>query len=400
MGSSSREKHRHSSSSSHKRKRDEHEHSSSKRSKSGEGDSHRHSSSSRSSNRDRDGHRSSSSSSHKRKRDDNDDGDFPAEYRDLLKGGTDRDFYDEDEEQDLIIQQKMKQAKRAKFTIPELDKFDPDTMKPMSSLLVVGKRWTCKSTTVRNFLPSLSGKDIKARDPETGKRYKPMRRSVVFCSTEKYAHEWEKTCGIDPKDCHYELTIAKVERYVKEQKMLAEMYGSNNPEYGLQIIIDDFGFDRRILSHKVIADIMSNGRWFNTVLIIIVQEAIAVPKQFRNQFDVIIATREFTTEGQNDLRRWYFGAIRDGRTFAEVIEKYTENYGVLVNVNNSQKNKVTDVYFWYRGKKGFEPKRSLNWYKNPLKIEKYIAKFKEFSKRKAEKERRRRHGGSDKHGRK
>lgn len=117
------------------------------------------------------------------------------------------------------------------------------------------------------------------------------------------------------------------------------------------LILDDFLQDAALFTKdRNLKFTLFNGRHLHINLLMIMQY-ICPPgwgPAYRAQCDYIFVLRENSVQNRKRIWEMYAGCIPTFKLFNQIMDKVTENYGVLVIDNRTQSNKLSDQIFCYR----------------------------------------------------
>ena len=224
----------------------------------------------------------------------------------------------------------------------EISKFDPRILEKRRLnghspvILFVARRGSGKSTALVDIL-SYFNNDIPfvcmSGTEEVNGFYK------------KYIHE---AC------IYYEFDKNVIENIMEKQKELGSEYErkgedfKKHPEHGVGILLDDLSYDKAIMKNKCFSEIFKNGRHTNIITIIVFQYITDIHPSQRDNADYVFVSSQNKKDGVDKLYKYFFGMFDKVADFKKVLDKCTENYGMLVLDNNSRSNRIEDQVFWYR----------------------------------------------------
>lgn len=206
-------------------------------------------------------------------------------------------------------------------------KFDPRKMTPHAVVLMIAKR--------------RSGKSVLVKDLMYYKR-KELLTGVAMSGTESgngFYGEW-----IPPVFVYSDFDKEALQRLVDRQKKMTKA-GKAMPVF---VILDDLGFDRKIMTDKLIRELFLNGRHYKITLFLCLQYALDIPPALRSNIDVVIVLKENVF--REKLYKNFFSMVPNLGTFNTIMDSVTADHGALVLDNTSHSSKLTDNIFWYRAK--------------------------------------------------
>jgi|EP00966_Prymnesium_polylepis_P075217 GTPase SAR1 family protein len=214
-----------------------------------------------------------------------------------------------------------------------LDKFDPESIKPHRSLLVVGRSGVGKSTVALDLLRNLAP------------RYD---YGIFFCPT---ANEFRK---IAPSCFVYEtsLDLAVLTKIMEIQKSIL----SEGKSRSVLLVTDDCASEKSVFASTAVRSLLMNGRHLHIQWMNIVQYVYSIPPDARSQIGYWICCNE-TNHG--NLKRLHAGAFG-------VVEKYSEFKLIFQQLTVDHKVAILDCTDG-----GGELSQQLYWYKAELKQPKF-----------------------------
>ena len=123
------------------------------------------------------------------------------------------------------------------------------------------------------------------------------------------------------------------------------------------MVIDDTGFDKKLLSSKELYEVVLNGRHLNITVVIMLQDPASMPLALRGQMDYVFSLGESFPVNQERLYKWFFGVYPSLKDFRKNFEKITSNYGAIVLDNTVQNfRSPNDCIFHYKATPGLRYK--------------------------------------------
>jgi hypothetical protein len=212
-----------------------------------------------------------------------------------------------------------------------IKKFNPRKMTPHAVILMIAKRRSGKSVLVKDLMYYLR------HDILTG---------VAMSGTESgngFYGSW-----IPPVFVYSDFDKEALQRLVNRQKKMTKL-GKATPVF---VILDDLGFDRKIMTDKLIRELFLNGRHYKITLFMCLQYALDIPPALRSNIDVVIVMKENVF--REKLYKNFFQIVPNFSMFNTIMDSVTENHGALVLDNTSSSSKLADNIYWYRAKFGRE----------------------------------------------
>ncbi len=230
------------------------------------------------------------------------------------------------------------------MSIPKIKirKFNPEILEERRikgnppTIVVIGKRGTGKSTLITDLLWHM--------------RLIPM--FICMSGTEegngfygKYMH---------PLLIHGEYKKEIVSNLIKQQRtklkkcVKSEIDPNTRPDLGVGLLLDDCGFDKKIMTGKDIRMLFMNGRHWKICFMTSLQYCMGIPPDLRTNIDFVFCLRENIAANQKRLYDNFFGCFKKFAHFQEAFVECTNNYECLVLDNTSKSTKVEDCVFYYK----------------------------------------------------
>lgn len=140
-----------------------------------------------------------------------------------------------------------------------------------------------------------------------------------------------------------------VENVMNRQKSLVSKF-KKAPHTGMFMILDDLGYDSKILREKSLRSLFMNGRHFNIFLCMTFQYLKDMPPAIRGNIDYIFILKDNSRENAEKLFQSFGGVFPDFPSFRHVMECCTENYECMVIDNTSNSKNLEDNVFWYKAR--------------------------------------------------
>jgi hypothetical protein len=179
---------------------------------------------------------------------------------------------------------------------------------------------------------------------------KLLKRVVVMSGTERYNKIYQRRLKVKGVYISEGFDTDFLEAVVGHCEKSAHIHGGNIPSQGTLIVLEDLAFNKKFYEHPLIKKIIFNGRWLNIALMILVQEPMKFPKEYRSNLDYCFTTREFSPQQQKNLLDYYFGAggFTTVRQFDECMRTYSMGNNVIVmDYTQKRVNKISDCVFYY-----------------------------------------------------
>ena len=209
----------------------------------------------------------------------------------------------------------------------DLKYFRPDKIPRDSTIAIVSKRRTGKSTLIRNLVF-----DIKPS------------KVVAFIGSEAASTFYSKF--IPDLFIYQHWDPEALQRIFAYQR--AHFTGDDNDI--ITVIIDDFGFDTNVMKSRELRELFQNGRHLGIQVILALQFLRSVPLVNRGNFDIICVLKENNKNNQRILHEECFSVFETLADFRRVLTQTTADYGVLVQDNTSRGTTIEESVMYYRAK--------------------------------------------------
>ena len=210
----------------------------------------------------------------------------------------------------------------------KIKRFNPQQLKPDRICLFVGKRGTGKSTLLRDIMYHMRGYiDVP----------------TAMTPTEDSAEMFESCM---PASCvHRDFHEGTVDRIIAHQRKAAKK--KKEPRHVL-LVLDDMGFDKKVLKGKNMRDLFMNGRHYSVTLCLTLQYCIDMGPDLRSQIDYCFCLREPIISNRCKLWKYFFGGFSHFQDFCSVFDTCTANNECLVIDNTIKSNNLADFIFYYK----------------------------------------------------
>jgi hypothetical protein len=162
------------------------------------------------------------------------------------------------------------------------------------SSIILGKPYTGKTTIIKNMFSNLF---------ESG-----ITRFRVVTPTPQ---EWESNTVVPE--------VQNLERIWEDQKYFSRDTGSK-----LVVILDNCGYNRKIMNSTTLSEIVINGHYYNTTLICSIQYLSDIPPALHSFFDIVFACRSLRLPDLQKLHRFFSNE-----------ETYDEFYNIIAEISTT-----------------------------------------------------------------
>ena len=222
-------------------------------------------------------------------------------------------------------------------------RFDPTTIKPDATVLLLGKRGTGKSTLLIDLMSYMESKLY------AGIAMAPTQDSIdMFESFLPRALVFSDFNA----DAVGRLMNAKrlLSRMNKRKQKRATERGEAYTKRHIAVLLDDCMSDKKNLKHNEVRDVFMNGRHEDVFFVNLQQYLMDMGPELRAQIDYVFVMRDSSHDSRVKLWRNFFGMFGDYQDFADLLDSCTENYECLVLNTRVQSNKFQDCIFWYKAR--------------------------------------------------
>lgn len=219
----------------------------------------------------------------------------------------------------------------------ELKKFDPNSIKDDSTIVLIGKRNTGKSFCMKDILS----------------HHKNIPIGMTISPTEIANKYFEKF--IPKMLIHESYTQEIIQKFMDRQVNTCKKVNKEKERTGYSsidprafLILDDCLYDNSWTKDINIKSCFMNGRHYKIFFLITMQFPLGIPPHLRANIDYIFIFRDNMIRNKQKIYEHYAGMFPNFDVFRTVMDSCTENYECLVINNKVQSNKIEDQVFWYK----------------------------------------------------
>ena len=213
-----------------------------------------------------------------------------------------------------------------------LRRFEPKSMPDNSTMILLGKRRTGKTTLVLDILHA--------------KRRIPC--GIVISGTEESNHTYS---GLVPDLFIYsEYKPEILDKIIVRQRKLINKAQQKAVDTRVFIILDDVMYDKTIRKSTQLRLIFMNGRHYKMFFMATCQYLMDIPPAIRANLDYTVVLREPVLSNRQKIHTYFAGIVPDFKVFCGIMDATTANYECLVVDNTSRSTDIADVLFWYKAK--------------------------------------------------
>ena len=213
----------------------------------------------------------------------------------------------------------------------KIKRWDPQTMKTTSTILLVGRRGAGKSTLMTDLAWHFAQRDC-------------FDLALGMSPTDESS---ESLGSFLPKTLIYDsFREDKIAALMASQK--AAWKRGHGPH--VVLFLDDCAYDKSCFRSTTMRELFMNGRHRRICLVFAVQYLMDMPPDIRSNIDVVIAARDPIHSSREKLWKCFFGLFRTIEEFNLTFSACTANYETLVMHGNtgSQSNDIEDCIFWHK----------------------------------------------------
>jgi hypothetical protein len=214
-----------------------------------------------------------------------------------------------------------------------IKRFDPKAMKRDATCFIYGKRRSGKSVLVRDLMYYL----------------KDMPRGFVISESEKsnpfFRHFIPRSYIFDS----YEKKVVE-KIFQQQEKIVARENGPNEGNNCFMIMDDCLPNVQMWKKDETIRKCMFNGRHVNLLLFIVMQNCMALPPEFRGNFDYVFIFKDIILNNRKRLYENFAGIVPHMEIFKKLMDHVTDDHGCLVIDMTGDKNHWQECVYWYKAK--------------------------------------------------
>ncbi len=210
------------------------------------------------------------------------------------------------------------------------------------TICIIGKRNSGKSVIIGDLLYYLSKQKVP--------------RACVFSATEEsssnafFSNHIPDSFIFSHCDLEDRLTkLCKNQEALKMNKKIGLI--PSETDLRVVVVLDDIGFERKILNCPIVNEIFMNGRHHEITLILTLQNIMQLSPKMRSNCDFTFCLKEDNQLQIKNLYENYFGSFKKKSHFEVAFNACTENFGCIVK-DGSTGTPPENVICWYKAKHG------------------------------------------------
>lgn len=166
---------------------------------------------------------------------------------------------------------------------------------------------------------------------------------LVFCGSAATRKQYE---SIVPKRFIYpEIDVPVLETLIEMQERAVE----KKEAHKVAVIIDDCGFQSKVLRHRVFRRLLMNGRHYKIFFILSLQYSMGILPALRGQVDYVICSQEKSVQYRKRIYENYSIGFTTFKGFDRVFLACTQNFeSFVIAVAASNSAKIEDNVFFFR----------------------------------------------------
>ncbi len=206
--------------------------------------------------------------------------------------------------------------------------FDPSTMKPDATVMMIGRRGSGKSTLISDVMYN-------------------MRDQFSFGLAMSPTEDSSASLGeFLPRACIYnEFSDSAIGQMLRYQRANVDV--KNHRFRNMFLIMDDCGFDNKSLKSKNMREVFMNGRHRKMFIVYAVQYLMDIPSALRGQIDYVFVTHDNMISNREKLWKYFFGMFNDYKDFSKVMDTCTDGRNCIVLNTTVRSNRPEDCVSWY-----------------------------------------------------
>ncbi len=199
-----------------------------------------------------------------------------------------------------------------------------------STVLLLGKRGTGKSTLMRSLMYSVKDK------LDFGLAMSPTEESTGSLG------------GFVPRTCFYNgFSGAALDVMLEIQRKAIKKKGKEACR-NMYLILDDCGYDKKLMKGANMRELFMNGRHRNMFHMSTFQYMMDVPCDIRGNVDFVFALKDNNLNNRKKLYDYFFGVFDTFQDFDRVMKELTQDYSAIVIDNRVGGSDITECVYWYK----------------------------------------------------
>ena len=210
--------------------------------------------------------------------------------------------------------------------------FDFNTMADDATGLLIGKRGTGKSTTLRNIMYHMRQR---------------LDVGIAMCPTEDAATEETGLRSFVPRTFIYDRFCPSALRALLDyQRGYIKKHGRESARRAFAIL-DDCCAQKGTFRVDEMREVHVNGRHRRIFLVNAVQYLMDVAPDLRTNIDYVFVLKENIIMNRDKLYKQYFGMFDSAKTFYAAMDALTSGHSAMVLDNKTTSTNVEDCVFYF-----------------------------------------------------
>jgi len=210
--------------------------------------------------------------------------------------------------------------------------FDFSTMADDATVLLIGKRGTGKSTTLRNIMYHMRQR---------------LDVGIAMCPTEDAATDEMGLRSFVPRTLIYDRFCPTALRELLDyQRKYIKKHGRENARRAF-VILDDCCAQKGTFKVDEMREVHVNGRHRRIFLVNAVQYLMDVAPDLRTNIDYVFVLKENIIINRDKLYKQYFGMFDSPKTFYAAMDALTSGHSAMVLDNKTTSTNVEDCVFYF-----------------------------------------------------
>lgn len=121
---------------------------------------------------------------------------------------------------------------------------------------------------------------------------------------------------------------------------------AKDPHVG--IVLEDLMAEKKAFNHKIIRELLMNGRHFKIYVLVTVQYIVDLPRALRSNVDYWVIFKEDSKKNRENLFIHVASKTKELEIFNDIMDACTVNHGCVVIDCRINTGDISDSVFWYR----------------------------------------------------
>lgn len=218
--------------------------------------------------------------------------------------------------------------------------FDPSKMSRTSTVLLIGRRGSGKSTMAADIMS----------------HQRNIREGMCISPTDAMTGFWRK--HVPPLFIHHDYDESVTEAFLDHQDRKWRSYKRECKKRGITpeegkidpafAIYDDVTYDKSFFRNTLTRRLFMNGRHYSTFVLVTCQYLMDIGPDLRGQIDYVFILKEPNRSARERLYLYFAGIFHCFAAFEEALRSCTEDREAMVLDMTKQSNNISECVFFYR----------------------------------------------------